>query len=198
MNTQKIKQFLQSLAVVPLLAVMPVTGIVTTPVANVVLSQSAAQSSAITTPQDQVSKDEAAKIDAVFASRNSPLAGYGMTFVSEAQKNGINPYLLPAIMLRESSGINSCQNTQKAPNNFAGWASCRSGFDSIQDSIARISAALGGKNPNITAYAAGMTDTQILRIYNPPTAVYKYPQQVVTIMKMIDNTTPNTATLALK
>ena len=47
---------------------------------------------------------EALKINAFFAKRKTPLAGYGCTFLKEALANDLNPYLLPAIAQKESSG----------------------------------------------------------------------------------------------
>ena len=46
----------------------------------------------------------AKKIDKFFEDRKTPLAGLGCVFVAHANENNLNPYLLPAIAQKESSG----------------------------------------------------------------------------------------------
>lgn len=66
---------------------------------------------------------EARKIDAFFAKRKTPLAGYGCVFLREALINNINPYLLPAIAQKESSGGKTTpQFNGRESYNAWGWA----------------------------------------------------------------------------
>lgn len=135
--------------------------------------------------EDLIRKDRATKIDAYFAKIGSPLEGYGMKFITEAEKNNIEWNLVAGIAMRESTGgIHACK---KVPNNFFGWGSCTIGFDSIDHAIEIVSKNLGGNNPN-TAYHYGDKETYaILQAYNPPSIVKHYAEQVIGIMEDIAN-----------
>lgn len=126
---------------------------------------------------------KAGAIDAYFRSYNMPLAGLGMKMVVEAEKNGLDWRLLPAIAVRESTGgIHACK---KAPHNFFGWASCKVGFESPEKAIEIIALNLGGNNPRTEHYYADKTTLQILQKYNPPSIVARYAHQVIAIMDKI-------------
>ena len=188
MSKQKIIHYLQSIVAIPMLAIaMPLAGVQTIPDTPVTsINQTEVSSSVITTQDEQDLKNKAAKIDAFFASYNAPLAGYGMKFVTEAEKNGIDWRLLPAIAMRETTGGKQACKNPKAPNNNFGWSSCQMGFKSVDDSIEHISETLGGNNSNVKHYKVGMTTEQILKKYNPDYVVPGYSKQVIQIMKMID------------
>src|SRR5574343_1527080 len=138
MNKKNIHKFLQSFVAVPLLATTMSVGGVSVPNATLLAlgqNNDAIEASLITPEEAAIRKAQAEKIDAYFASRNSPLEGYGAKFVEEAYKNDLDPNLLPAIATRESNaGKQACKNP-KAPNNNFGWFSCKRGFSSINESI---------------------------------------------------------------
>lgn len=187
---EKLIKFLRSVVAIPLFAMaVPLSGTSAMPSMTATISQTITtnQTLVIITPEEQIRKDEAAKIDAYFASRNSPLEGYGAKFVEEAYKNDIDYRLLPAIATRESNaGKNACKS-EKAPNNDFGWFSCKKGFSSIDESIEYISKTLAGNNPNAPHYNDDMTTVQILKKYNPPSIVRNYSSQVIKIMKTISS-----------
>lgn len=185
MNKKYITKFLQSFVAIPMMAIgAPLTGI--TPIAPqaVVLSQNSVdQSSAITAQEAAIHKDHVAKLDAYLASYNSPLAGYGEKFVTEAEKNDIDWRLLVAISGLESTfGKNPCQ---KVNNSFLGYGSCRMSFSSVDDAIEKVSASLGGNNKNTAHHYDGKTTAQILRKYN--SVIPSYPKQAMKLMKAIDD-----------
>ncbi|MES2023731.1 MAG: hypothetical protein V4439_03535 [Patescibacteria group bacterium] len=128
-------------------------------------------------------KLQADAIDAYFAGRNSPLEGLGMKMAQEADENGIDWRLLPAIATRESNaGLMVCK---KFKFNFFGWASCHVGFDSNEEAIEVVARNLGGNNPKTAHHYDGKTTFQILQKYNPPSIVPHYAQQVMKIMDQI-------------
>jgi len=119
-------------------------------------------------------------IDAYYRAKNMPLAGYGEKFVTEADKNGIDWRLLPAIAVRESSGgIHAC-----GANPF-GWASCKRSFNTIEEAITSVSSHLGGNNENTAHYYSGKSTEEILKTYNPPSIVPTYAEEVISIMDQI-------------
>lgn len=125
-------------------------------------------------------KTRAEAIDSYYMERNMPLAGYGKNFVTEAEKNGIDWRLLPAIAVRESSGgIHAC-----GANPF-GWASCKRSFNTIEEAIASVSNHLGGNNENTAHFYAGKSTKEILKTYNPPSIVPTYAEEVISIMDRI-------------
>jgi hypothetical protein len=127
-------------------------------------------------------KEKAQKIDAYFSDKNLPLAGHGMKLVLEAEKNGLDFALLPAIAMRESTGYKFA-----CGNNGFGWGSCRIKFDSIDEAIETVARNLGGNNPKTARYYANKDIDGILKTYNPPSIVAKYSEQVQSIMKNIKN-----------
>ncbi|HAQ02925.1 TPA: hypothetical protein DEP30_02205 [Candidatus Nomurabacteria bacterium] len=190
MSKQKIIRYLQSIVAIPMLAVaMPLSGIQgitdTTPsIANKV----EVTDSAITTQEKADFKKKADAIDTFLTSRGSVLAGYGAKFVEEADKNNIDWRLLIAIAGRETTfGRNMCKNP-KAQNNPFGWGSCKIGFKSIDESIEKVSASLGGNSEGTAHHYTNKTTLQILRKYN--SVIPNYPKEVERIMKMIDASDP--------
>lgn len=115
-------------------------------------------------------------IDAFFAKRGMPLAGTGEMFVVAADSFGIDWRLLPAISVRESSG-----GKEACGFNAFGWDSCRGyNFQSTDEAITFVSWRLG-ESP----YYEGKTSYQKLLVYNPPSVVEFYADQVIAIMQMI-------------
>lgn len=134
---------------------------------------------------DWLMSNEAEKIDAYFADRNMPLEGYGEVFVREARKNNLDPFLVAAISVRESTGgRHACSSVT---NSFLGWGSCKINFDSTEEAIAVVSWNLGGNNPNTAKHYANKTTQEILNAYNPPEIVAQYTPQVVSIMDTMRN-----------
>lgn len=124
------------------------------------------------------------KIDAYFMEKGLPLAGYGKKLVEEADKRDLDWRLIAAIAMRESTGgKHACKNV---PNNYWGWNSCKTGFDSMDKAIASITAHLAGDNPNTSKHYEGKDVKAILQTYNPPRVVPQYADQVMAIMKDID------------
>jgi hypothetical protein len=186
MHINKIKNVLQSFVVFPMFAMtMPLAslGAVGSITANIEAITS--EVSVITTQENEARKAKADAIDNYFASKDAPLSGYGMKFVTEAEKNNLDWRLLPAIAMRETTGGKfACKNPNAPYNNF-GWHSCKKGFSSVDESIEYISMTLGGNNERARHYKEGMTSEQILKKYNPDSIVPGYSKQVMKIMDTI-------------
>lgn len=119
-------------------------------------------------------------IDSYFSKKKMPLAGYGKEFVAEADRNGIDWRLLPAIAIRESSG-----GLHQCGHNPFGWASCKGiTFGSIEEAINTVARHLGGNATSTRRYYSGDTRSK-LNAYNPPSIVAEYTPQVVAIMQAI-------------
>ena len=144
--------------------------------------------SVITAQEKEDFEKKVKAIDTFLTSRGSVLAGYGAKFVEEAEKNDIDWRLLVSIAGRETTfGRNMCKNP-KAPNNPFGWGSCKIGFKSIDESIEKVSASLGGNREGTAHHYSGKTTLQILRKYN--SVIPNYPKEVERIMKLIDAKDP--------
>lgn len=127
-------------------------------------------------------KEKADAIDSFFKDRSMPMAGTGMTFVLVAEKYGLDYRLLPAIAVRESSGGKAA-----CGHNPFGWGSCKMhNFDSYEDAIESLGRNLGGANPTTSRYYAGKNSKEKLYYYNG-TVVPTYPDEVLSIMDMIDS-----------
>jgi len=200
MKKNNLIRFVQSLVILPVLT-MPIVfpGIHNTEISQNVLAQKVnIETNGTTTlnqtidPEVALQKIEADAIDAYFKANDMPLLGTGMKMVLEAEKNGIDWRLLPAIAVRESSGgKNDCN---KVSNNPFGWNSCKVGFNSIDEAIETVALNLGGNNPITARHYDNKTVKQILQAYNPPYIVPKYAEQVMAIMKNIgaEDMTPAT------
>ena len=134
------------------------------------------------------------RIDEYFASRGLPLAGHGKTFVKAADENDLDWRLVAAIAMRETTGGKFMCKSPKAPNNPFGWGSCKFGFESLDQSIEKVTQHLAGNHPNTDHYYGGKDVKGILQTYNPPTVVEKYADQVMKIMEDIENTSIDVAT----
>ncbi len=130
-------------------------------------------------------EEKAKKIDQYFLDRGLPLAGYGKTFVEEAEKNDIPWNMLAAIAMIESTGGKfACK---KVTHSFLGWGSCKINFTSNEQAITLVSKNLGGNNPNTSRYYKGKNVVGILNTYNPPQYRHDYVPLVTGVMKSIEN-----------
>jgi len=126
---------------------------------------------------------KAEAIDAYFRVRNMPLEGMGLKMVQEAEKNGLDWRLLPAISVVESTGgKNACKN---AAHSFMGWGSCKINFNSDEEAIEIVAKNLGGNNPNTDQHYADKTTKEILQKYNPPSVAPNYAEKVMRVMNEI-------------
>lgn len=129
-----------------------------------------------------VADTRAERIDAYFAARDMPLAGYGAEFVAAADTYDLDWRLLPAIGVRESSGGKRLMN-----NNPFGWGSARIAFEDFSEAIDVVAWNLAGENPNTARYYGDADIETILYYYNgsvePP-----YIGEVIHIMDMFENT----------
>lgn len=187
MHTQKFSNVLRSFVVFPMFAMtMPLASLNAVGSLTVNTPIVASENSVITTQEDETRRQKADAIDDYFASKDAPLEGYGMKFVTEAEENGLDWRLLPAIAMRETTGGKFACKSANAPYNNFGWHSCKKGFSSVEESIEYISKTLGGNNENANAYKAGMTSEQILKKYNPESIIPGYYKQVMKIMDAIE------------
>lgn len=188
MKKQEIIRYLQSIIAIPVFAIaMPLGGIASIPSLTAINDKPAEETSVITAQEEVIRKENEAnahKIDTYFELKNLPLAGHGKKFVEEAIKNDIDPFLLPAIAMRESTG--GKQACKRVSNSVFGWGSCKIGFKSIDESIEQVSLHLGGNSENTARHYEGKTTEQILRKYN--SYIKNYPAQVIKIMESIKNT----------
>lgn len=198
MYNTKITQFLQSVVMVPVIMtslpyqIISYTGApaAATVLGQVVISQSddsvaTKESKKKVDPLERRKAEEAAKIDAYFASKDMPLEGYGEKMIEESYENGIDPFLLAAISVRESTGGKfACKSV---PNSPFGWGSCKIPFDTMDESIETVARNLGGHNPRTARYYAGKTTEQKLKAYNPDHIVPGYSRQVMAIMDTIES-----------
>jgi hypothetical protein len=213
MKNTKLIRLVNSLVLLPMLSVSPVSSASVAPDNSVnTYSQvvSSAQNSkgmkdllsfnqkeedlALKLKNDTLSA-QAEAIDAYFKKYDMPLEGTGMKMAIESEKNGLDWRLIPAIAVRESTGGKfSCK---KVTNSFFGWGSCKINFKSKDEAIEIVARNLGGNNPNTDHHYAGKTTFEILQKYNPPSIVKNYAPQVMKIMDaigpmdIIDTTEPN-------
>ena len=214
MKNTKLIQFAQSFILLPVLSMTPASAVQPVgPVAeNVTVVQEGVQDVALLKKfdianhldgnkeeeeaklQEEARAKKAQAIDAYFKKYDMPLAGTGMKMVLEAEKNGIDWRLLPAIAVRESTGGKfACK---KVTNSFFGWGSCKINFKSTDSAIETVALNLGGNNPNTDHHYAGKTTKEILQKYNPPSIVPKYADQVMGIMDAIGQADVASTTLA--
>jgi hypothetical protein len=124
------------------------------------------------------------KIDSYFAKRKMPLNGYGKQFVKVADEYNIDWRLLPAIAVRESSGGKRLLN-----NNPFGWGT-KIPFKDFNEAIEIVGWNLAGKNPNTAKYYNTEDIRKKLYYYNG-TVIPSYPEEVLFIMDMFENTKVN-------
>jgi hypothetical protein len=128
-----------------------------------------------------------ANIDAYMADRDMPLAGFGEVFAEAALENNIDPYLLAAISVRESTGGKHTCKSESGRFNPLGWGSCKIAFGSYEEAIRRVSAHLGGNVEKTAHYYSDKDVREKLQTYNPPHIVARYADQVIAIMEEMEN-----------
>jgi hypothetical protein len=128
-----------------------------------------------------LAEERAGKIDAYFAKRGMPLEGHGEKFVAEAEKNGLDWRLLPAIAIKESTG-----GKFACGYNPFGWGSCKIvKFKSWDAAIETVAHNLGGNNPTTARYYNGTTTEEKLHHYNG-SVVPTYTGEVLEFMELIE------------
>lgn len=193
---------LQSLVVLPILTanfalVPPTTASV--PTGAVVLNEKNGNSELVSVDNQQQIRDlRTAKINAYFTKRKlHKAAKESATFVSAGEKYDVDPYLLAAFAMAESTGGKfACPND---PENWYGWGSCKGvDFKSPAEAIETIARSVSGNHPNTAQYYAGKTLDEKLDAYNPPSANPRYKKIIKGIMATIDATEVEQEALALK
>jgi hypothetical protein len=190
MKNKTIIKFVNSLIILPIVSLSGPTGIANIPMGMENIANKAEIVFLERGSGDQLAEDvklaeeilraKAEAIDSYFKSKNMPLAGYGKKMVLEAEKNGLDWRLLPAISVRESTG--GRHKCKKASFSSFGWGSCKINFDSHDEEIEVVAKNLGGNNPKTERHYEGKTIKGILQAYNPPAIVPKYADQVMKIM----------------
>lgn len=197
LRNKNLIRILESFVILPVFALsMPLGGLFgTVKTANVdvapqiVLAQKNMEASSLLAlnqavdEKAQILEKQAEAIDAYFRARKMPLEGTGKKMAEEAEKNGLDWRLLPAIAVRESTGgKHACKSV---PNSFFGWGSCKIGFKSKEYAIEVIARNISGNNPNTEHHYSGKTTRGILQKYNPPSVIPKYADEVMAIMEVI-------------
>ncbi len=161
-----------------------------TPIAQAEAPTDTLYASNTSTVVDGMTQEQrAAKIDAFFTLRdNSPLAGYGLTFVKAADTYGIDWKLLPAIATIESNGGQMMCKNKSGANNPFGFGSCKISFKDMNTAIDTVAQNLGGYNPTTEAAYKGKTLNQVLEAYNPHDIRPDYKKLVTWAMNKIGST----------
>lgn len=185
--THTTKKIIQSFVIVPLMATTLSMNAFTASINDAVIKATSAETTL--SPETQKLQDEreakAAKIDAYFAKYDLPLAGHGMQFVLVAEKNELDPYLLPAIAMRESTGGKFI--IKKNMNPF-GWGSGTIKFQDFDEAIDTVGRHIGGTDPTLKTarYYANKTMKQKLLAYN--SVIPAYTEEIFSIMSKIEKT----------
>ncbi|HRH31558.1 MAG TPA: hypothetical protein PK950_02725 [Candidatus Paceibacterota bacterium] len=128
-------------------------------------------------------------IDSYYEAKKLPMAGYGKLMVEAADKYDIDWRLLPALAVRESTaGKQACGGKLSAEWNPWGWNSCKGdGFSSMEESVDMIAKHISGNHERTARYyKKKQGDVKgILQVYNPPSVVATYAQEVMGIMSKI-------------
>lgn len=181
---------ISSFIIIPLVATSVSMNAFTSSVNQSIGTTTTVQEEIIVSPEEAKMQEErelkAAKIDAYYANNDMPLEGYGMQMVLVAEKYGLDPYLLPAIAIREQGGGRvlpyNCPGKMKNYNTF-GWASGKVCFSSFEKAIDTVGMKLG-----TLSYYKGKTTFAKLQTYNPPSVIPRYAHEVVALMKKIEYT----------
>ena len=196
MENKKLIRFVESFVLLPVMTISMPMGSLPKDSVSVVLTPQSVLSQKLNTQapslfafnqqEDQeakILKMKADAIDTYFKDHNMPLEGKGMKMVQEAEKNGLDWRLLPAVATRETTGGRELCKNPKAPNNPFGWGSCHIGFSSIDESIETIAKHLGGNVESTSHHYDNKTTEEILKAYN--SVIPKYVKQVKSIMNDI-------------
>lgn len=183
--THTTKKIIQSFVIVPLMATTLSMNAFTASINDAVIKATSAETTL--SPEEQKlqadREDKAAKIDAYFAKYDLPLAGHGMQFVLVAEKNDLDPYLLPAIAMRESTGG---KFMIKSNNNCFGWGSGKIKFQNLDEAIDTVGRHLGGNDDKTAKYYDNKTTEKKLLAYN--SVIQTYTKEIFSIMSKIEKT----------
>ena len=133
-------------------------------------------------PLSAEDQERADSIDAFFAKRKMPLAGYGADFVAAANLCDMDWRLQAAIAAKESSG----GKFMFKQNNPFGWGSAK--FPDLHEAIAVVGEHLCGLNENTARHYKDATTYDKLWHYNG-TVINTYPREVISIMNLIGKET---------
>lgn len=114
------------------------------------------------------------KLSTYLETRRSPVAHLAPVFIDNADRNGLDWRLLPALAVLESGAGKTCKH-----HNLFGWESGRRKFLSPEQAISTVAETLG----NSENYRS-KTLRAALRRYNPVSR--SYPQHVIKMMMVID------------
>lgn len=176
----KINKYLQSVIILPALISAPFLGNIAE-IPDLVLERQESLVEEIQALEAEALELEiqAKKIDAYFYNNGKwdlPAVGQGKTLVSVANEYGIDYALLPAIMMRESTGGKfTCGD-----NNAFGWGSPCVDFRTSRDAYRSIARVIGGHSDTMAHFYRDKTVYQILRTYN--SVIPDYPNEVLAIM----------------
>lgn len=126
--------------------------------------------------------DRPSKLVCFFNNYDSILADSSDTFVTSADKNGLDYRLLPAISFIEST---ACKNYLTETNNCWGWGHGRIVFDSIDDAIVHISERLAVSHYYREWQADKQDYWKLATVYNGGDQV-KWHKDLVSTMKKIE------------
>lgn len=188
MDKKTILRYMHSFVALPLLAmnlqVVPPT--IPINLANAYTTQSnTIDISSVDAEKAKTLEIAAKKINAYYKSKDMPLFGYGEKMVAEADKNGLDLYLVAAISVQESTGgRHACK---KVKNSHFGYGSCKINFESTDKEIEVVSASLGGNNENTAKHYDGKTTKEILQKYNPDYIHPGYWKEVMAKMQKIED-----------
>jgi hypothetical protein len=175
------KNIINSFIMVPIMTTTMSMSAITTSINSAVASLNQTQADREEIKLEKEREIKSAKIDAYFAKRDMPLAGYGMEMVLASEKHNLDWRLIPAIAVRESTG-----GKFACLNNPFGWGSCKIGFKNFSEAIQSVTEHLSGDNPRTARYYEGKNVKEILVTYNPPSVIPKYADQVIDIMETIE------------
>lgn len=175
------KKLIQSFIIVPLVATTLSMNTFTASINQAVLKATSTETTLsveeIALQKDRESK--AAKIDAYYAKYDLPLAGHGMAMVLAAEKNNLEPFLLPALAMRESTG---CKFIIKRNFNCFGWGTAK--FESFEHGINTVADHLGGNMPTTARYYKDKSLEKKLKAYN--SVIPAYTAEIKSIMAKIE------------
>lgn len=120
--------------------------------------------------------NRANRLNAFFADRNMPLAGYGDELVSAADTYKLDWRLVAAIGIRESSGGKHLLN-----NNPFGWGSAKIPFKNFSEAIVEVTKNLAGADEDTAKYYKDRTLEKKLWFYNG-SVLPEYTGEVIAIM----------------
>lgn len=116
-----------------------------------------------------------------------PLAGYGVAFIEASERCGLDPYLLPAIAVKESSGGKHYINNNpfgygsRQVCNQDGCYTTLAAYESFENAIDAVGYQLCENR-----FYKGRNTREILWNYNGAVEP-QYPDRVISIMADIEN-----------